>query len=42
MAAFVESGVDEIIIPDFTLGDPAPRNEVLDRFLAEVAAPFRD
>ena len=42
MATFAEAGVDEVIVPDFNLGDPAARNEVLDRFLAEVAAPFRD
>lgn len=38
---FVDAGVDELIIPDFTLGDPAAKDDVLDRFLAEVAAPFR-
>ncbi len=42
MAAFVEMGVDEVIIPDFNLGEPPARDELLDRFLAEVAAPFRD
>lgn len=39
--AYVDAGVGEVIIPDFTLGDPAAKDEVLDRFLAEVAAPFR-
>lgn len=42
MAAFVDMGVDEVIIPDFNLGEPQARDELLDRFLAEVAAPFRD
>ncbi len=41
MAAFVEMGVDEVIVPDFNLGEPAARDEILDRFLTEVAAPFR-
>jgi len=42
MAAFSEMGVDEVIIPDFNLGSPEARNETLDRFLSEVAAPFRN
>ncbi len=42
MAAYAEAGVDEVIIPDFTLGTGAPRDEILDQFLAEVAAPFRN
>jgi F420-dependent oxidoreductase-like protein len=41
LAEFVELGVDEVIIPDFNLGEPAKRNDTLDRFLEEVAAPFR-
>jgi F420-dependent oxidoreductase-like protein len=41
MAAFVEIGVDEVIIPDFNLGGGAGQDETADRFLAEVAAPFR-
>ena len=40
-AAYAESGVDELIIPDFTLGAGAKQDETLDRFLTEVAAPFR-
>jgi F420-dependent oxidoreductase-like protein len=39
--AYVDAGVDELIVPDFTLGEPAAKDDVLDRFLAEVAAPFR-
>lgn len=42
LAAFVDLGVDEVIVPDFNLGAPEARNDVLDRFLAEVAAPFRN
>jgi F420-dependent oxidoreductase-like protein len=41
LGAFVEAGVDEVIIPDFNLGDPSRRSDIADRFLAEVAAPFR-
>ncbi len=42
MAAYVDAGVDEVIIPDFTLGSGARHDELVDRFLAEVAAPFRN
>ena len=39
---YQEIGVDEFIVPDFTLPPPGPaRNDLLDQ-LAEVAAPFRD
>ncbi len=41
MAAYAEAGVDEVIVPDFTLGEGAAKDEVLDRFLVEVAADFR-
>lgn len=41
LAAYAEAGVDELIIPDFTLGGGNQQDETLDRFLAEVAAPFR-
>ncbi len=41
LGEFAELGVDEVIIPDFNLGDPAQYHETLDRFLEEVAAPFR-
>jgi F420-dependent oxidoreductase-like protein len=41
VGAYAEAGVHELIIPDFTLGDPARRQETLDLFLTEVAAPFR-
>ena len=39
--AYVDAGVDEVIVPDFTLGEAPGKDDVLDRFLAEVAAPFR-
>jgi F420-dependent oxidoreductase-like protein len=41
LAAFVELGVDEVIVPDFNLGPPDRKDDVADRFLDEVAAPFR-
>lgn len=42
LGAFAEIGVDEVIIPDFNLGTGAKRDDVLDRFLTEVAAPFHE
>lgn len=41
LQAFVDAGVHELIVPDFTLGEPAAKDDTLDRFLGEVAAPFR-
>jgi alkanesulfonate monooxygenase SsuD/methylene tetrahydromethanopterin reductase-like flavin-dependent oxidoreductase (luciferase family) len=41
LQGYVDAGVDELIVPDFTLGEPAAKDDVLDRFLAEAAAPFR-
>ena len=41
LAAFAEIGVDEVIVPDFNLGGGSKQDDVADRFLAEVAAPFR-
>ncbi|MEM8925623.1 MAG: TIGR03560 family F420-dependent LLM class oxidoreductase [Actinomycetota bacterium] len=38
MAAFEAMGVDEVIIPDFNLGDEAERIETADRFMAEVVS----
>ncbi len=40
VAAYRDAGVDELIIPDFTLGTGEARREVLDRFHVEVAAEF--
>lgn len=42
VGAFAEAGVDELIVPDFNLGDMNRRADIADRFLAEVAAPFRN
>ena len=39
--AYIEAGVDELIVPDFNLGSLEEKSETYDRFLAEVAAPFR-
>ena len=40
--AYVDAGVDELIIPDFTLGSNAfQRTEQMDRFITEIAPEFR-
>lgn len=39
--AHIAAGTNEIIVPDFTLGSGSKKDELLDRFLTEVAAPFR-
>ncbi len=41
LGAFAEAGVDEFIVPDFNLGEPGQKDEVIGRFLTEAAAPFR-
>lgn len=42
LGRYVEAGVDEFIVPDFTLPPVGPeRWELMDRFLAEAAAPVR-
>ena len=38
VAAYRDAGVDELIVPDFTLGTGERRRETLDRFKDEVAA----
>jgi alkanesulfonate monooxygenase SsuD/methylene tetrahydromethanopterin reductase-like flavin-dependent oxidoreductase (luciferase family) len=38
---YQEAGVDELIVPDFTLAPGAPKLEALDRFRDEVASAFR-
>lgn len=38
---YVQAGVDELIIPDFTLGKGAQKIETLDRFINEVASNYR-
>lgn len=40
--AYVDAGVDEVVIPDFNLGrDTAAKIAVMDRFASEVMARFR-
>ncbi|HLT69499.1 MAG TPA: TIGR03560 family F420-dependent LLM class oxidoreductase [Acidimicrobiales bacterium] len=39
--AYAAIGLDELILPDFTLGQGAQKIEAIDRFLEEVAAPHR-
>ena len=41
VAAWREAGVDEVIVPDFTLGQGRERLDRMDVILNEVAAPFR-
>lgn len=41
VGAYRDAGVDELIIPDFTLGSPARSRDTLDLFLTEVASNFR-
>lgn len=42
LGQYVEAGVDEFIVPDFTLPGPgAQRWEIMDRFINEAAAPLR-
>jgi alkanesulfonate monooxygenase SsuD/methylene tetrahydromethanopterin reductase-like flavin-dependent oxidoreductase (luciferase family) len=41
VAEYVDAGVDELIVPDFTLGTLANRLGIYDRFFEEVAAGFR-
>ena len=41
LARYEQSGVEEFILPDWNLGTGTARRDIMDRFLAEVAAPFR-
>jgi F420-dependent oxidoreductase-like protein len=41
MGAYGEAGVGEFILPDWNLGTGSARRDIMDRFLSEVAAPFR-
>lgn len=41
VAAYAEAGLDELIVPDFTLGSGAQKTDALDRFIDEVAPAFR-
>jgi len=38
---YVEVGVDELIVPDFTLGNDERRRHILDTFMTEVVPAFR-
>jgi F420-dependent oxidoreductase-like protein len=40
LGAYAATGLDEFIVPDFTLGRGAERRDLLDRFRTEVAANF--
>jgi len=42
MQAFVDAGVDEVVVPEWGWGTGAQRLDRLDRFLAEVGTSFRD
>jgi F420-dependent oxidoreductase-like protein len=41
VAAYENAGVDELIVPDWTLGSMARRKDTLDQFMTEVAGRFR-
>jgi alkanesulfonate monooxygenase SsuD/methylene tetrahydromethanopterin reductase-like flavin-dependent oxidoreductase (luciferase family) len=42
LGEYVDAGVDELIIPDFTLGETSEKLDLLDRFYEEVATDFRE
>jgi len=41
VGAYAEAGLDELIVPDFTLGTGTQRLEAMDAFVGQVAAKFR-
>ncbi len=41
VAAYAEAGLDELIVPDVTLGTGAAKTDALDRFISDVAPAFR-
>lgn len=41
VAAYRDTGVDELIVPDWTMGSMGRRKDTCDRFITEVAAQFR-
>src|SRR4051794_31854064 len=41
VGAYAEAGVDELIVPDFTLGPPERKRDTYDRFMAEIGSGFR-
>ena len=41
LSAYAQAGVDEFVVPDWNLGTGNARRDALDRFMEEVAEPFR-
>jgi F420-dependent oxidoreductase-like protein len=41
VAAYAEAGLDELIVPDFTLGSGEQKHDALDRFATDVSPAFR-
>jgi alkanesulfonate monooxygenase SsuD/methylene tetrahydromethanopterin reductase-like flavin-dependent oxidoreductase (luciferase family) len=41
VAAYAAAGVDELIIPDWTMGPPSRSKDVCDHFITEIAPSFR-
>jgi alkanesulfonate monooxygenase SsuD/methylene tetrahydromethanopterin reductase-like flavin-dependent oxidoreductase (luciferase family) len=41
LGAYQAGGLQEFVLPDWNLGTGMARDDVLDRFIEEVAAPFR-
>lgn len=41
ISGWAEAGLDELIVPSFTLGGPAQATEVMDQLIEEVAPAFR-
>lgn len=41
LGRYAEAGVSEFILPDWNLGTGTGRRDMMDRFISEVAAPFR-
>jgi alkanesulfonate monooxygenase SsuD/methylene tetrahydromethanopterin reductase-like flavin-dependent oxidoreductase (luciferase family) len=39
--AYVDAGVDELVVPDFNLGPMEAKLPILDRFITEIAPAFR-
>jgi hypothetical protein len=41
VAAWRDVAVDEVIVPDFTLGNGSQRLERMDQIITDIAASFR-
>ncbi len=41
VCAYRDAGVDELVVPDFTLGPREPKLATLDRFIEEIAPAAR-